>query len=131
MITLPVQKFYLFGFDYSNRGYLFDVDTGQLTANATAYQQIYLWTVGAFSSAPCSANGTVWTCSFTRSAGYQAQAVWDSSQNCLNGCTFSSYTAPSQFTQYQDLSGNVTTITTSATVQIGSNPILLENGNIP
>jgi polysaccharide biosynthesis protein PslG len=127
--TRKVQRFYLFGFDYSNRGNLLDDSTNQLTANGVAYQNLYKWLLGSAPTAPCSAQGTVWTCDFTRTNGYQAQAVWDASQNCLNGCVFSQYTVPSQYKQYRDLAGNMTPISTPQ-VPIGSQPILLETNSV-
>jgi hypothetical protein len=84
-----------------------------------AYGQIYDWIAGATVSIPCAAIGTVWTCTYTRTGGYQAMAVWNTVGN-------SSFTFPSQYTQYRDLTGSVTS-TSGSSVTIGTWPILLEN----
>jgi len=126
-IAEGIQRFYLYAFDIGDDGNLYDLNTQTLTPNATAYDQIYTWTTGAIASGPCSANGTVWTCGFSRSNNYQAIAVWDTSANCFN-CTTMMYNAPAQFKQYRDLSGNLTTISGSQ-VPIGPRPILLETGS--
>jgi len=102
-----------------------------LTKAGVAYQQTESWLSGATSGGACSKNGAVYQCSYTRSGGYQALVVWDSSQTCSNGnCTTSSFSVPSQYTQYQDLAGNTATVS-GGSVKIGAKPILLETGNIP
>ena len=101
---------------------------GFLCKPGTAYEQVYNWLVGATLNTPCAANGTVWTCGYTRANGYQAQIVWDASQNCIAGlCSTSSFTAGTQFKQYRDLSGNTSAI--SGPVPIGAKPVILESGN--
>jgi hypothetical protein len=84
-----------------------------------AYGQVHKWTAGATLTAPCTPVGTIWTCRYSRSGGYLAMAVWDTSG------TFS-YIVPTVFKQFRDLRGNVTKITTPV-VNIGIWPILLEN----
>src|ERR1700734_3553324 len=87
--------------------------------------------------APCTANGgstyaAVYTCELTRPGGYTALAVWDTTQTCSNSvCTYSNYTPNSQYTQYRNVAGTVTSITPGQTVQIGAEPILLENMTAP
>ena len=125
-IAEQIQKFYLYSFDLKIDGYLYDRTEQMLTPNATAYEQIYTWTVGALPSSPCSASGTVWSCDFKRANNYEALAVWDSSGNCFD-CTTATYAVPAQFKQYRDLAGNLTPISAS-TVPIGPRPILLETG---
>ena len=89
-------------------------------APGVAYQQVYNWTAGATLTVPCAATGTVWTCQYSRANGYTAIAVW-------NTAGTSTYTVPSaEYTQYRDLAGNTTALT-SASVSIGLEPILLEN----
>ncbi len=108
------------------------VNSTGLTKAGVAYQQTEAWTSGT-TSGSCSYTGSIWTCSYTRSGGYQALAVWDSSQSCNSGtCTTSTFTVPSSpsYTQYQDLSGNINPVS-GGVVQIGAKPILLETGNIP
>lgn len=98
-----------------------------LTLAGTAYQQVQNWMVGAVPTGQCSANGTIWTCNYTRANGYQAEAIWDTSKSCSNGvCGTSPQAAPSQYVHYRDLNGNSTSIT-GGTVPVGAKPILLEN----
>ena len=95
--------------------------------NSPAYQQIYQWTLGAIPTAPCAYNGTVWTCSFTRSNGYQALAVWNPSETCTNGlCTTKEFTLPIGYVQYRNISGTLTPIT-GTQLPVGLKPVLLEN----
>jgi hypothetical protein len=136
-----IKRVYWYGWDFrlSDDGDLWaplgsepGLNSGGLTKAGVSYQQTESWLSGASVSNPCSNQATIWTCGYTRSGGYQALAVWDKSQTCNGGnCTTSSFTLPSsQYTQYQDLSGNIKLISGS-TVQIGAKPILLETGNIP
>ena len=85
-----------------NTQYCLRTQNNAVTPNATAYQQLYAWTVGAVASGPCSATGTVWSCGLTRSNNYQALAVWDVSRACLN-CNTGTYDVPVQFKRYRDL----------------------------
>jgi len=126
-IASQINRFYFFGWDYGNTGDLYNTSTGKLTLAGTAYQQIYQWTQGATPAAPCKASGTVWTCNFTRPNGYQAMAVWNSSQTCLNTlCTTLQFTVPIGYIQYRDLSGTLKTVTGSQ-IPVGLKPILFEN----
>jgi hypothetical protein len=101
---------------------------GTVLPPGIAYGQVYQWLVGAVMSQPCTSAGSVWTCQLTRSGGYQALAVWDSSQSCSNGnCTTSNFSLSTQYVHYRDLAGNTTSLTGQTTVAIGSKPILLEN----
>ena len=103
---------------------------GLLTAGGTpspavtSYQQVYQWMVGASMTTPCSQSVSgVWTCGFTRPGGYQAEAIW------ISNSSLTMAVSP-QFTEYRDLSGNVTPITGN-TVAVGDQPILLETGPLP
>ena len=126
-VANQINRFYFFGWDYGNTGDLYNTSTGKLTSAGVAYQQIYQWTLGATPTAPCSAAGTVWTCSFTRPNGYQAMAVWNSSQTCINTlCTTQEFTVPIAYLQYRDISGTLKTVTGSQ-IPVGLKPILLEN----
>jgi hypothetical protein len=75
--------------------------------------------------APCSLNGStniyqaLYTCDLTLSTGNQAQVVWNTSGN-------TTYAAPSQFTQYLDLTGDTYSIPPNQQVTVGLKPILLE-----
>jgi hypothetical protein len=127
--SLGVSRFYWFQYGNTQNGTLWTASSG-LDPAGTAYGQVYGWMVGATSTSPCAANGTVWTCGFTSSGGVQEQAVWDASQSCSNGtCTTSSYTPSSTYTEYYDLAGDPPTAI-SGTVQVGAEPILLTSKNL-
>jgi hypothetical protein len=126
-IASQINRFYFFGWDYGNTGDLYNTSNGKLTLAGIAYQQIYQWMQGATPTAPCKASGAVWTCNFTRPNGYQAMAVWNSSQTCLNTlCTTLQFTVPIGYIQYRDLSGTLKTVTGSQ-IPLGLKPILFEN----
>jgi len=127
--SLGVSRFYWFQYGNTQNGTLWTASSG-LDPAGTAYGQVYGWMVGATSTSPCAANGTVWTCNFTSSGGIQEQAVWDTSQSCSNGsCTTSSYSPSSTYTEYYDLAGDPPTAI-SGSVQIGAEPILLTSKNL-
>jgi hypothetical protein len=127
--SLGISRFYWFQYGNTQNGTLWTSSTG-LDLAGTAYGQVYGWMVGATSTTPCAANGTVWTCNFTSSGGVQEQAVWDTSQSCSNGsCKTSSYSPSSTYTEYYDLAGDPPT-PISGSVQIGAEPILLTSKNI-
>ena len=92
-----------------------------------AYQQVENWMVGAVPTGQCTSKGNIWTCDYTRANGYQAEAIWDTSQTCSNNvCTTNSQPVPSQYIHYRDLGGNTTNIS-GGSVPVGAKPILLEN----
>ncbi len=108
-----------YAWDSASWGTLWDSVNGAHPA-ATAYQQVHNWMVGATMNAQCSvASDSTWTCGFTRSGGYQAQAVW-------NTATTKAFTPASIYTQYRDLSGKTVAIPSGSSVAIGAKPILLE-----
>jgi hypothetical protein len=103
---------------------------GCVTEAGVAYGQVYNWMTGATQTTPCnnSPGTTIWTCGFTRKSpsGYQAEAIWDTSQTCNNGtCTTTPVTADAAYVDYRDLAGGKTTIQNN-TVPVGEKPILLE-----
>jgi hypothetical protein len=121
-----VSRFYWFQYGNTDTGSLWVL--GGANVAETAYGQVYDWLVGATLSGPCTATGTVWTCSFTKPGGVQEQAVWDASKTCTNNnCTTSTYKPSSVYTQYADLAGDVTSFEPGASIQIGAKPVLLEN----
>jgi hypothetical protein len=123
--SIGITRFYWYAWDSSDVGTLWS-STSTPTGSAVAYEQVFSWMNGATMSQPCSLNsgGTpyhaIYTCSLTRSGGYQAVAVWNT-----DGA--STYTAASQYIHYRDLQGNVVTIPPNHQVPIGLKPILLEN----
>jgi hypothetical protein len=111
-----VARSYWYAYDNSQWGTL--SSGSSLTAAGVAYEQVYAWLKGATLKSPCAANGTVYTCGLTESNGSQALIVW-------NTAGTSSYSVGSGYSQYRDLAGNTTSLS-SGTVSIGSEPILLE-----
>lgn len=132
--SMGVDRMYWYRWDGTSTygGALWSPADGPIEA-VTAWQQVAAWMNGAsISSCTPNPSTSVWSCSITRPGGYQALAVWDPSQDCVNGtCTTSSYNIPSGpgYTQYQDIAGNTTSIGGSTSVSIGAKPILLETGN--
>jgi Glycosyl hydrolases family 39 len=126
--SVGITRLYWFAWDDSNDGTLWSPTSGTSEAGI-AYGQVYKWMVGA-TMAACSLNGStnvydaLYTCKLTRSGGYEAEAVWWTQGS-------ETYTAPSEYTKYQDLAGNVYTIASNHEVTIGREPILLENEDIP
>jgi hypothetical protein len=127
-----IQRLYWYGWDLGSGNGTLWTNAG-LTRAGVSYQQTESWLMGATLSAPCSASGSVWSCNYTRSGGYQAMVVWNASQSCSGGnCSTSNYPLPAatQFTQYQDVLGTTHAIS-GGSVPIGAKPILIETGNIP
>jgi len=134
-VGIPQSSWY--GWDEPAWGTLW-TPTGGITPPGTAYGVVEAWMLGATMPYPCTANGgttwnAVYTCDLTRSGGYQARAVFDTTQTCKNGvCTTSNYTPDPKYLQYRDITGAVFPITPPGqTVQIGLKPILLENCTCP
>lgn len=120
-----VVRYYWFAWDNADDG-LWTASAG-ITKSGTAYQQVENWLVGLTPTGKCVQNGTVWTCNYTKSGGYQAETIWDTSQNCSNGsCTTKSTKVGSQYLHYKDIAGVTHTINNSS-VPVGVKPILLQN----
>ncbi len=120
-----VVRYYWFAWDNADDG-LWSATTGMSKAG-TAYAQVESWIVGATPTGQCTQNGTIWTCNYTKSSGYMAEAIWDTSQTCSNGsCTTSPMSVGSQYIRYLDVAGGSFPIT-KGTVPVGAKPIFLEN----
>ena len=132
--SVGLSRSFWYGWDEPVWGTLW-TPTGGITPAGTAYGVVEGWMLGATMPYPCTENGgtvfkAVYTCDFTRTGGYQARAVFDTTQTCSNGvCTTSSYTPNTKYVQYRDITGAVYPITPGQIVQIGLKPILLENQN--
>jgi hypothetical protein len=127
ILSTPVQRFYLFNFNNNNEGNLWNMASGSMTANGDAYNLYYNWLVGSTMTSPCqqqASNNAVWSCTFTKPQGYEAQAIWSTSTPPGNSIAVS--VAP-QFVQYRDIYGHVYPIQ-NRQVQVGYTPIWLENG---
>jgi len=126
ILSRPPQRFYLYEFSNPNEGNLWDVELGQLTSAGVAYQLYYTWLVGATMTQPCQAQSfgsAVWTCAFSKSGGYQAEAIWNT---VLPWGQTTTVTVPNQYVQYRDLYNNLFPINKHQ-VPIGYDPIWLEN----
>jgi hypothetical protein len=120
-----VVRYYWFAWDNAGDG-LWSASSGVAKAG-TAYQQVESWLVGLTPTGKCAQNGTVWTCNYTKSGGYQAEAIWDTSKTCSSGsCTTKSTKVGSQYTHYKDIGGITHTVKQSS-VPVGAKPILLYN----
>jgi hypothetical protein len=105
---------------------------GTLRKAGCAYRTTYNWMVGRTMDVkacrgPIPPQTGVWSCNLSGPSGYQAQAVWDTSQSCKDGvCTFSNYSFDPKYTDYVTVYGQISS-TNGSTVPIGYLPILLEN----
>ena len=123
-----VSKLYWYSWNLQENGHFYDIASGTITPAGAAYEQIYNWLVGATLTAPCANFNGQWFCSFTRPGSYVAEAIWDvnSSLVCSGGvCPTVNVGVPTNYTQYRDLKGNLTSIT-NRTVPVGSKPVLVE-----
>jgi hypothetical protein len=110
-------------------GGIYDRTTGQASPAAQAYVEVSKWLTGSTLDAPCSANGSVWTCALRRADGTEGLVVWDASQSCSAGnCTTSAYHLTSRYAAYQDIAGREFPIS-GPTVPIGAKPILLSGAS--
>ena len=85
-----------------------------------AYQHIAQWTRGATITAPCKPyeGSTIWTCEYTRPAGYKAMVIW-------NTAGLSQVDVPPQYKHARGLLGKRWKV--GKTVAVGTWPVLLEN----
>ena len=126
-------RFYMMSWSLGVSGVAFyDWDDLQSQAGAvgqTSMQQTIQWLQGSTLTTPCTANGTVWSCTITKS-GVQYGIIWDSSQTCsgsANNCTTKTQTLDSCWGHYQDMTSASTpaAVPKSHTVQVGIKPLLL------
>ncbi len=121
--SLGVDRFIWYEYDGGDYGALWNPSTGILPAGI-AYGQAKNWLMGADLATACTADSSsTYTCDLTRSNGYRARVIWNST-NTL------SYTPDSRFHQFRDITGAVTSLTGSA-ITIGNQPLLLETGISP
>ena len=95
----------------------------------TSMQQTISWLQGSTLTTPCTANGTVWSCTITKN-GTQYGVIWDSSQTCTGSagnCTTKAQTVASCWNHYQDMTtaSTASAIPSSHSVQVGIKPVLL------
>ena len=126
-------RFYLMSWSLGISGVAF-YDWDELTSQAgtqgeNSMQQTINWLQGSTLTSPCTAAGTVWSCTITK-AGVQYGIIWDSSQTCTGAsgnCTTKSQTVASCWGHSQDMTAESTAapIGKSLTVQVGIKPLLL------
>ena len=122
-----VQAYYWYAWGDTGHGTLYNTTTGMLYQPGIAYKELRIWLSGASSITPCTHSGTVYTCAFTRSGGFEGLIVWDTAQSCTkNGCTTSIYRVPIAYTTRYDLAGDAP-VTLGSTTLIGAKPVLLAN----
>jgi len=130
-LSQKFEGFSWYGWDFAGTN-LWDFTNGVILPPGTAYVNVYQWIVGAHPVGQCfNPSGyptSVWACNYTRSGGFQAQAVWDDSQTCSDQgtCTFRMYAPPAGTVAYRDLNGGLHSVATS-NLMIGLKPIFLEN----
>ncbi|HKF02182.1 MAG TPA: IPT/TIG domain-containing protein [Candidatus Sulfotelmatobacter sp.] len=90
----------------------------------TAYYYMMQYLAGGKFAGPCTfvAGGGVstWTCSFKEASGTQALWVWTPNE------AGTSFSVPSGYVDYLDLTGNKTSVTSGQSITIGVMPIMLE-----
>jgi len=90
----------------------------------TTYYYMMQYMVGGKFAGPCApvagAGGETWTCNFTEAGGTTALWVWTTNES---GTTF---TVPSGYIDYLDLTGGKTTVTSGQSLPIGTTPVMLE-----
>jgi hypothetical protein len=129
--STALVRMYWYAYDSTLYGTLWTSGSG-LLAPGTAYGTVHNWIVGSTLTRNCAVvAGTVWTCSLTLASGFNAVAVWDTSQTCSNSsgsevCTFSTQTISNAWTKYEDLTGTDHTISPLGSVNVGIEPILLK-----
>jgi hypothetical protein len=129
-LSANVSRFYWYQWDNNSWGTLWSPNPapkGTVLEPGLAYQQVHDWLAGSTLAAPCSSSGTQWTCTFTGPSGYEAEAVWDTSQSCTNGtCTTVDISIDPKYTRSHDLAGNSAVVSSHA-VAVGLKPVWLAN----
>ena len=132
-ISESIKRLYWFMWNGDTQGGLWKPDPkdhslpGTILKAGIAYGEVGKWVVGAKLTNKCSSQGSVWTCGFSRSGGYQALAVWDAADTCGKGkCATTDYYFTGNYVNYRTLDGNAVQISGDH-VPIGAKPILLQN----
>lgn len=127
-----IRRMYWFLWNGGDQGGLWQPDPqnhreGTLLEGGVAYQSLAGWMIGAKMINGCTSVGTIYSCEFTRSGGYQALAVWDTADSCSNGeCETTQYHYNGNYVNYLDLAGSQHQVNQNW-VPIGAKPILLQN----
>ena len=88
----------------------------------TTYYYMMQYLMGGTFGGPCTSSGSTptWTCNFTKSDGVAALWVWTPKE------AETSFTVPSGYVDYLDMSGVKTTVHAGESITIGPIPIMLE-----
>jgi len=101
--------------------YYWNTYIGSQLQYATAYSYMMQYLVGGKFGGPCVlTTGTTWTCPFTEASGTVALWVWTTDENGA------SFTAPSGYVDYVDLTGAQTATSGGSSITISVLPIMLE-----
>jgi len=121
-----MPRFYLINWSVGISGNAWYSEAQAPTTVQPSTQQTYNWLVGSALTSPCAANGTVWSCTITKSAKPYL-VMWDTAQTCSNGsCTTTSQAVPSQWSTYQDMTTASAPMTISGNaVSLGIKPVVL------
>jgi hypothetical protein len=102
---------------------------GYLCQTGIAYNEVSSWMRGSSFASKCSAQTgtTIWSCTLTRSGGFQGEVIWDTAETCSGGtCATKEVEVGTEYLHYVELGGATKTISNN-TVPVGAKPILLEN----
>jgi len=122
--SMGIQRSFWYAFDNPYRGEFWSPNAG-VNAAGIAYQEVQKWIRGTTLTAPCAQTDddpTTFICSYSRSDGYVAQAIWKTV-----GTT--SIAVGNKFIEYRNLSGHLRSIN-GGTVQISTTPILIETADV-
>jgi len=129
-LSSNVSRFYWYQWNNDIWGTLWSptpIPNGTILKPGIAYQQVHTWLLESTLAAPCALSGTQWTCTFSGPSGYQAEAIWDTSQSCSKGtCTSLNIAVEPQYSRSYDLAGN-SSVVSNHTVAIGLKPIWMAN----
>lgn len=113
------ERSYWYSVDNPSKGTLWTNGGGYEAAQAS-YLEVSGWVRDATMPSPCTATGSVWTCSITRSGSYTGFIVWDRAG--------SNYTVPAGITRYRTITGTVTATSQGNLVALSDSPLLFESG---
>lgn len=122
--SIGVQRTLWYAYDTPSWGTLWSAIGGVNTAG-DAYGEMAKWVTGTTLTQPCaqsSTDTTTFTCGYSRSNGYTAQAVWNTA-----GSKY--FEVSSKFVQYRDIYGVVRPVVGGG-VEISTAPILLESSSV-
>jgi hypothetical protein len=114
--NIAFQTWYTWG--HASSGTI-ETTSGAPSQAGLAYQQVFNWLVGTMPS-PCTSSANIWSCGVGRNL-----IVWNEAGTCTgSACTTVSYTAPTGYVKYVDLSGTVTAI--NGPIALSALPIMME-----